>query len=190
MFQTTLIFLLQLIVFSAHAGMWELGVNGNYRKAYMNADNTTDASALTGSIAFYFGTMSALEGSYTYGSAKTRLALKDRPNQTVTVFYEMIGLDLVITLTGQDSVIRPYIKGGGAYILKKDTFFAEDGRTAIMVTGQSGEDTGLVPSAGAGVKINLSRVLSLKLGVEGWSSTPRNAGLWDTMYRAGVSLLF
>lgn len=174
----------------ARAGMWEVGVNGNQRKAFMNADNITEAAALTGSVAYYFGLMSALEASYTYGSSQTRLQFAERSRQKVSVFYEMAGLDLVITFASQDAPIRPYIKGGGAYILRKDTYFEEDGRAAILVTGQSGLDTGLVPSAGAGVRIVLSRVLSLKVGAEGWAATPRNPGLWDTMYRAGISLMF
>ena len=174
----------------ANAGLWEIGVNGNHRVANLDANNKTEATAITGSLAYYFGMMSALEGSYTYGYAKTALNFTDRPGQTVQVFYDMVGLDLVITFMGQDSPIRPYIKGGGAYIIAKDTYFQEAGSRTIKLTGVRGEDTGLVPSAGAGIKINISRLVSIKLGAEGWAATPRTPGLWDVMYRGGVSVMF
>ncbi len=174
---------------SAQAGYMEVGMNGNYRKAYLDEVNTSEAQALSGSVAYYFGAMSALEASYTYGSAKTELKFPDRPDQITTVNYELGGLDLVITLAGPDAPIRPYVKGGGAYIIRKDTSFRTGGQE-VVVSGQSGRDTGLVPSAGAGFKISIAKLISLKFGVEGWAATPRNTNLWDVMYRAGVSVMF
>jgi hypothetical protein len=180
---------LAIFAATAQAGYMELGVNGNYRKAYLDQVNSSEAQAMTGSFAYYFGAMSALEANYTYGSAKTILKFNDRPEQTTQVDYEMAGLDLVVTLAGQDAPIRPYVKGGAAYIIRKDTSFRTGG-TEIVVGGQPGTDTGLVPSAGAGLRIGIAKAIAIKLGVEGWASTPRNTGLWDVMYRAGVSVMF
>lgn len=188
---TGLVYIFTLLASTCvYAGLWEVGVNGNHRLANLDAHNSTEATAVTGSVAYYFGAMSALEGSYTYGYAKTRLKFTDRPAQTVQVFYDMAGADLVITLLSQESPIRPYVKGGAAYIIAKDTYFSEDGSRTIKLTGIRGEDTGFVPSAGAGVKISLNRIISIKLGAEGWASSPRNSNIWDVMYRGGISVMF
>jgi outer membrane protein W len=148
---------------------------------------------LTGSLAYYLSEASALELSYT--DAQSRRAISEGlPNGHVTtVFQTMIGLDLMYTIGGRDAVFRPYIKAGALWILDKrivDQYRDGNGTLfpAITVEGQKGA----VPSAGIGFRLALTENLSLKVGVDAWSSQPTGIQPVTIDYagRLGLSVMF
>lgn len=169
----------------ASAGYLELGVSGSYKQSYIDTDSWELTTAYTASVDWYFALQSALELSYTNGSQQTYLHFDDRPSQTTTNYFELVGLDFVYTFFSPEVVVRPYLKGGAAYLLRKDLVFDTAGQTVVL-----NQDTGLVPSAGAGAKISITRDFAIKLGVDGWASTPGTAKRWDYVARAGVSWMF
>ncbi len=175
----------------AQAAFIEIGGSGSYKKTNIDIGAFDEASSLTGSVAYIFDEMSAVEFSYTNGYSKrvvpTNLVGVDH---TTSIYYEMLGADLVVTLGGQDSLLRPYIKAGVAYILKKRLVDQFQQNNASILD----EPAGFVPSAGLGLKLALTKTLSLKAGFEAWTSRPLVGGQTnpdlDVSARAGLSWMF
>lgn len=172
----------------ANAGYIEIGGSANYRISSLDPDNYQKSISYTGSLSYYFWEMSALELSYTQGRQISSLKIDSTSNLTVTTAdFVLVGLDLILTLGDKQSFLLPYIKGGGAYIEKRmksqvDTFPEQSAPPAF----------GLVPSAGVGFKLRLTQGLSLKVGVDAWSSPQRKneRTVWDYAGRAGLSWMF
>ena len=69
------ILVLTLLSWNVHAGYYELGFTGNYRKLYLPSSNSNRESfdeslSYTASIAYYFAEMAAMELSYTKGQSE------------------------------------------------------------------------------------------------------------------------
>lgn len=171
---------------NASAGIFEVGGSGNYRISRLDKDNYQEMTSYTGSVSYYFWEMSALELSYTEGEQIVVLKIPTENKTTTTTIFKMAGLDLVITLASKESVIQPYIKAGGAYITK-------DMYREVETVGMDRlpSQKGLVPSAGAGIKIKFTNTMSLKVGVDAWTS-PSNQKPTTIDYagRAGLSWMF
>lgn len=171
----------------AHAGVIEIGATGNYRESYLTEKTYQKSVSYTGSISYYFWEMSALELSYTRGTNISSLKISTTDQQTInTTYFEMVGMDLVLTLADKQSYFLPYIKGGGAYLAKE----MENQREGTPM--QKDSLYGLVPSAGLGFKLRLSQNLSIKIGADAWTN-PHKSGqdtVWDYAGRGGFSWLF
>ena len=170
----------------AEAGLFELGSSGNYRISRIDKDNYQEMVSYTGSISYYFWEMSAIELSYTEGEQIVVLKIPDENKTTTTTIFRMAGLDLVLTLAGKESPFQPYIKVGGAYI-KKEMYREVE----TLGTDRLPSSEGLVPSAGVGFKIKLTDAMSIKMGVDAWTS-PSNQEPTTIDYagRAGISWMF
>lgn len=177
----------------AKAGLIEIGASGSYKRSNIDIDAYDESTSITGSMAYYFTEASALEVSYTDGTNK-RVISENVANGHVTyLYYKTAGIDLVYTFGGKDATIRPYIKAGTNYIISKrivDQYRLADG---TLFPATTLDDTpGLVPSAGLGFRIGLTDALSLKVGVDGWTSRPLTAPpvTVDWFGRAGLSWFF
>lgn len=194
-------FLIQIIFALAFSSLSkaqfiELGGSASYKKTNFAPGAYDQSSSLTASMSYIFDEMSAVELSYTNGVSKqsvpTNLVTNGVvDNHNTTVFYELIGLDLVLTMGSADWTIRPYIKAGTAFILRKRLI---DQIENFPASPPDDEPTGFVPSAGFGFKLTLTKSLSLKAGVEAWTSAPLVGGQsspsMDVSARAGLSWLF
>jgi outer membrane protein W len=177
----------------AQAGFIEIGASGSYKYTNIDVDAHDESFALTGSLAYYLTESSAIELSYTDGSNK-RVISQDITNGHVTeMYYQTAGLDFVYTFGAKEAVIKPYLKGGVVYILSKrivDQYRLADGTyyPATIID----DNPGFVPSTGFGVRIGLTESLSLKLGVDGWTSRSLNNPpiTVDWFGRAGISWFF
>lgn len=175
----------------AQAGFVEVGASGTYRKSNVGADIFSESYSVTGSVSYLFDEMSAIELSYTEGYGRTVMgaasagAVKQLSNHVT-----MASLDFVYTMGAKDAVLRPYIKAGAGYLLTKEVTEQVQGFAANTTQ----EDTGFVPSAGIGFRLALTQTLSLKLGLDGWSSQPigkqNGSSKIDYAGRAGISWLF
>lgn len=182
---------IQILSQISFADFIEIGGAGNYRKSNIDSGAFDENSSLTASLSYIFDEMSALELSYTNGYSKRFIGANlAKYDHTTTVFYELIGLDLVITLGSSSSALRPYVKGGVAYLAKKRLVDQFQGFDATVLEDQKG----FVPSAGIGLKLSLTKSLSIKAGIEAWTSRPLVGGDsnpdLDVAGRAGVSWLF
>jgi hypothetical protein len=175
----------------AQAGFVEVGASGTYRKSNVGADIFSESYSVTGSISYLFDEMSAIELSYTEGYGKTFVgATTAGATREITNHATMASLDFVLTFGDRDAVLRPYIKAGAGYLINKE--ITED----IVGFGPrtTHEPVGIVPSAGLGFRLAITKTLSFKAGVDGWSSQPigkenRNSKI-DYAGRAGISWMF
>ncbi|MCM2280541.1 MAG: porin family protein [Bdellovibrionaceae bacterium] len=152
----------------AHAGFIEIGASGNFKRVNVADDVLDTQTSLTGTLAYYFTEMTALELSYTDGQQKSEVKSTVGLGQTISVNYSMVGLDFILTLGARDAILRPYFKAGAAYILeKKRTTVFEFNPAASSV---SEEEPALVPSGGIGFRLLLAKGWSLKAGIDAWSS--------------------
>lgn len=174
-----------LFSISASAGFIELGASGNYRISRINTDNYQELISYTGSLAYYFWEMSAIELSYTQGSQVVVVTPDPTSRTKITTFFELIGADLVLTLADKQSFFQPYIKAGGAYTKKVIV------REVINQSDRIPSRDGLVPSAGLGFKLNFTNAFSIKVGVDAWSSPPgQDPVTVDYAGRGGISWIF
>lgn len=167
-----------------------MGASGSYRRQNIDVDAVDEAQSLTGSISYYFDEQSAVEMSYTDGTSKRSIS-PDVVNGHITMaMYKAVGLDFIYTFgTG---TTRPYVKAGGQYLLEKkivDQYKISSG--AFNETTVSSTPS-LVPSVGAGFKIGLTNALSLKAGIDAWTSDSLSVQPVKVDYagRMGLSWMF
>lgn len=165
----------------AHAGYYEISASGSYRKTTYDKDNYTVYKSGTGSIAYYFWELSALELSYT--KARQDDIKTDYEARSYVTFY---GADLIFTLASRQSLFQPYIKVGMAY-QDKETSYKQTNTNVVILP----EVKGWAPSAGLGFKFIIGQHLAIKAGIDAWSSPLSES---DTTYdyagRLGLSLIF
>lgn len=182
-----------LIASSARAGFIEIGASGSYRRANIDTDAYDESQSITGSLSYYFDESSAIELSYTDGQNKRAIS-EGLPNGHVTnMTYTLLGLDFVYTFGSRESDFRPYVKAGANYILDKrivDQYRDSSGNLFPATVVE--DEPALVPSAGIGARIGLTKNLSLKIGVDGWSSRPisKQPMTIDYAGRVGLSFMF
>jgi hypothetical protein len=95
-------------------------------------------------------------------------------------------MDLVLSFAERQDPFRPYIKFGGGYLTKQRyRKINDDARERIA------KQDGVVPSAGLGMSLALSKEFSIKLGIDAWTSPlDEDPLVIDYAARAGISWLF
>jgi outer membrane protein W len=171
-----------------YAAFYEIGASANYRRSAFDHDNFQELISYTASLSYYFMDMSAIELSYTNGYSELSVKSPDPidPVTTTETNFLLIGIDLVFSIAEKDDVVQPYVKIGGGY-LKKEVFqqVGDGDKTKIA------RSEGLVPSGGAGFKIMLTNSLSIKFGLDAWT-TPlyEKPVVVDYSGRAGIGWMF
>jgi outer membrane autotransporter protein len=169
----------------AQSGIFELSVSGTSKRSEIDVNNYSESESSTGSISYYFGSQSAIEISFTNGRSTNKV----KPSPTVTGYtmktnYGLAGLDFIWSLAPRTSAFQPYIKLGVAHVYEKNYLFQLDNDLASIIPGE----TGAVPSAGLGFKFLLTQTLSLKIGIDGWTSNFSNStSTTDYASRIGLS---
>lgn len=171
------------------AGFVELGGSVNYRRSSFDSQNYQELISYTGSVAYYFMEMSALELSYTNGYSDMSISSPYNPiesrYETYTNF-QLLALDLVFSFAEKEDMFQPYIKLGGGY-LKKQVFFQVNGGDIDLVSSQEG----MVPSGGIGCRLMLTRSIAIKLGLDAWTTPPTEQPVTvDYAGSLGASWLF
>lgn len=170
-----------------HAGYYELGFSGNYRKLYLpsntNRESFDTTTSYTASIAYYFAEMAAAELNYTNGQSE-RFVPNTTADSRTTYNFSLIGLDLIFTFADRKAPFIPYLKAGLAYFAKKEVTYEFTGQPTETVP----LDPTLVPSLGFGLKFRLTKTLAFKIGLESWTSDSLDKDpKWDIAGKAGVS---
>lgn len=189
-------FLILALIFTtgslARAGIFEVGSSASYRRSNIGENAYDESRSVTGSVSYYLNEASAIELSYTYGENKRSVSENEANGHTASMFYSTMGLDFVYTIGSREAFLRPYVKAGANYILQKrlvDQYRGPDG--TLFSPTITEDDPGLVPSAGVGFRLALTQSLSLKVGVDAWTSRPTNREPVTVDYaaRAGLSLM-
>lgn len=174
---------------------FELGLSGNYRKAYLTDATSSqkafdENSAYIASFAYYFREMTAIELSYSQG-ANTRFIPSSSITSTTTHKYTLYGADLIFTFGKRTDQWIPYIKAGVAYFDRKSIDYEYiDNSTGLPLVAEPVElDATVVPSAGFGLQVRITNYLSLKFGIDIWTSGAINKDIRDFDYagRMGIS---
>ena len=165
----------------------EIGFSYSYMKRYMDALNITETQSLTGSFSFYFWERIALELSYTNGlyvKKEKELSLTNPDSQrTTTQKSDVSEMNIIFLLSGKQSRIQPYVKGGVAHIKKYQTIQI-DGSQTYTVTPKPG----LGPSAGVGLKIFVTEELAIRLSADAIRTPIDDTSYAEDMtIRAGLS---
>lgn len=170
----------------------ELGLSGNYRKINLPTASGEGAfdqtQSYTGSVAYYFYEMAAIELNYTRGES-VRFVPSDVANVRTTHFFSLIGTDLIFTFAKRKDRLVPFLKLGVGYFLEKEVSYEyDDGVGSPLVDVVRLENT-LVPSFGGGMRLRLTDRLSMKLGLELWTSDAlAKRPQLDWAGKAGISL--
>ncbi len=192
LFMVALIMTSMSYVDNAIAGFVEIGGSGSYKKSNIGTDSFDESQSLTASFSYYFDESSALELSYTDGINRRLIGEGQPDGQLTNMYYKMVGLDLVLTMGTRESTVRPYLKIGGVYIMDKRivTQYWSNGNAFPENTRQ--DPSALVPSAGLGFKLALTKSWSLKVGAEAWSSRSisEQPVTIDYSGRVGLSCMF
>lgn len=181
--------LLMITANSAYSGVMELGASYSIRQSTIDDDNYTKNESWTGSFAWYFFELSAIEISYTKGLATQSLKAASDPNALVYFAeVEMYGADLVVTLAKKSSFIQPFVRGGAVKI-KKQIYRQDPITQAIDKYGERIDS--VVPSYGAGIKLMVTETFSIKGSYDRWRSGSKDdKDTWDDAIKAGVSWYF
>lgn len=176
----------------AHAGYYEIGLSGNYRKLNLPTNTGRESfdatTSFTGSFSYYFAEMAAAELSYTQGQSERFIPSTTADSRTLYDFA-LVGFDIVFTFAERKDPFIPYLKAGVAYFAKKEvTYEYIDNVTLGNNANTESLPKTFVPSVGMGIKLKLSNTFAIKIGIEGWTSDsidkdPR----WDLAGRAGIS---
>lgn len=177
--------------FTAAAGFLEIGASANYRSSGYDKNNFVQSLAYTATVSYYFWEMCAWELNYTTGFSKQVTKGPDPydPRETVEDNIDLLSLDLVLSFAERTDMFRPYVKFGGGY-LKKERFRQVDNGNNDPIDTQEG----LVPSGGFGFALGLTKELSIKIGLDAWTSPIIHRAdeplIVDYAGRAGISWMF
>lgn len=178
---------LLILLFAApsHALFTELGLSYNYKKSTFDQFNNQEQQASTASLSFYFWEKLALELSYTNG-----LYVKKEKNtadtlailRTTTQYTDVYGADLIFVLASRKAQFQPYLKGGGAYV-KRRQVVQDEGANSWEIPYE-----GISPSYGVGAKIYLSEEFAIKMSYD-VLQTPvdNNVKVDEVTGRVGIS---
>lgn len=177
---------------AAEANFIEVGVSGSYKRSNIGENAYDESQSLTGSLSYYFDESSAIEFSYTDGKNRRMIGENQADGQLTNMIYKMMGLDFVLTIGPREATLRPYVKVGAVYILEK-RITSQTWLNNVVFNGTPIEDPpALVPSAGIGFKLTLTKEWSLKVGAEAWTSRPlsQTPVTIDYAGRVGLTWLF
>lgn len=172
----------------AHAGVIELSYTYSQRSSFINDDNYNKTKSHTGSIAWYFFDLSAIEFSYTKGQGQVSgKSSTDTRAIRLDTFLEMYDISLVFTLAQKDWAFQPYIKGGAAWIDKE--IYRDDNNGYNLISKTDKDE--VVPSFGVGFRYYFTKAISLRAGFDRWrTGKDGDKEVWDDALRAGISFAF
>ncbi|MFZ3230756.1 MAG: outer membrane beta-barrel protein [Pseudobdellovibrio sp.] len=171
-----------LISQNSSAVLFEFGLSYGFQKKTFNTANYYQSENKSASFSVSFIEKLALEISHTDGFYESQ---ESDSNSTRTVQQKTLMSDasLILILLDRQSYIQPYLKGGVAYIQKKQEVRYLNSSTITIP-----ESNGWAPSYGAGLKFILSERFSIRLGYDVWQ-TPLSDGTKsdDSAFKAGMT---
>lgn len=161
----------------------EFGVSQSYKKTSFSPENYAESEMLSGSISLYFWEQVAIELSYTKGLSVRKEKEANLPTRTLTQNSAIYGTDLIFGFADRQSTFQPFIKGGIAYIEKRQ-ITQDDGTPSF----QTNPKPGYVPSYGVGLKIKLTQNFGLSTSLDVWKDEATSTN--DLASRTGITWMF
>lgn len=182
---TPIIFLIFGIFY--HSSSWaiytEFGLSQSYRKTSFSSNNYLESEMVSGSVSFYFWERIALELSYTKGLGVRKESDSTQIVRTITQYSTVYGTDLIFSFADRTTMFQPFIKGGAAYIQKKQVT-QDEGTPSFITTPKPG----YVPSYGVGLKIKLTQNFGLSTSLDIWKDDSSESN--DIASRTGITWMF
>jgi len=176
-------FLIFILSSKAQAIYTEFGISQSYKKTSFSTDNYVESEMLSGSVSFYIWEQVALEFSYTKGLAVRKETEVNYPIKTITQYSSVYGTDLILGFADRQSTFQPFIKGGAAYIEKRQVT-----QDAGNQPSQYNPKPGYVPSYGVGLKIKLTQNFGLSTSLDVWKDDSMSTN--DLASRTGITWMF
>lgn len=172
---------ISLIAPASWALVTELGLSYGFQKKTFNASNYYQSDSKSASVSVYFLEKLMLELSYTDGFYEGQES-DSTSTRTIQQSTKMADTSLVFMLLDRKGMIQPYLKGGVAYISKK-----QEVRYLNASVMPIPESAGWAPSYGGGLKFALGERFSIRLGYDVWQ-TPLSDGTKsdDSAFKAGL----
>lgn len=161
----------------------EFGLSQSYKKTSFTSDNYVESEMISGSVSFYIWDRVALELSYSKGTGVRKEKDSTEILRTITQYSTVYGTDLILGFADRRTTFQPFIKGGAAYIEKKQ-ITQDEGNPASSATPKPG----YVPSYGVGVKIRLTESFGLSTSLDVWKDD--SASTNDIASRTGITWMF
>lgn len=179
--------IISLFMFSStsSAGLFELSAQTSMKNTSINSDSNSEARSASGSIAYYFWQSGALEFTYMEGYNFTRGVINSSTKYEQVLNYRYKGVDLIYNLGNKQSTINPYIKAGLAEI-EKDLEYKQNGVSEIGKQKSNGKNM----TYGAGIKIKISKTLSIRFSYDVWKGPIDNDDVdatTDSSTKVGLS---
>lgn len=171
-----------LVAIKSQALVTEVGLSYGYSKKTFNASNFYQTDSKSASVSFYFFEKWALETSYTDSFYESQES-DSNSTRTVQQSSQVSNGSIIYMMLDKKNMVQPYLKGGVAYITKKQVIKYLNASAIETPTS-----VGWAPSYGGGLKFVLSERFSIKLSYDVWQ-TPLsdNTSSDDTSFRAGLS---
>ena len=167
----------------AWAVFTEFGISQSYKKTSFSSSDFVESEMVSGSVSFYLWERVALEFSYTKGLALRQEKGENEPTRTITQYSTIYGSDLILGFTDRKALFQPFIKGGVAYIHKRQVN-QDEGEPSFETTPAPG----YVPSYGVGMKIKLTENFGLSTSLDIWRDSATSTN--DMASRTGVTWMF
>lgn len=165
--QKIILILILVISFStAQAVYTEVGLSGSYKQETIDANNYTRTQAGSVDLAFYFWQFMGVEFAYTDARQEQRFRFPDGSVYDSTLLMQYLSSDLILSTSDRRAAFQPYIKVGVTDILKKSQLIEKSSGFSELIEVPSG----VVPSAGIGMKLLLTETFALKIGIDYWQS--------------------
>ena len=188
--QKVILFVGLILPITSSALIMEVGVNYSYKKTTLDSLNNVEQQGTTGSLAFYIWEQISIELSYTSGlyvkKEKQDATAGSTTVRTTTQYTDVYGTDLVYVFSDKKSRFQPFIKGGAAYIKKKQVV-----QIGTDPAFEIEPKPGWAPSYGVGAKYFITEALAIKAGYD-VVRTPIDdtATADDVTGRIGLSWMF
>jgi hypothetical protein len=175
----------QLLIFAAvtgavqnaYCGYFELSGNGSYYR-YNNGSlggelSTTTVRRLGGGLGYNFMSNTSVEIQYTNSRNYSKYAQQeessdDRYRLVRTEEFHNISLNLVLHLTQKGSAFRPYIMGGGGYMIRSTgltgtRYDTLTGSETTLSFQKIPEERSISANGGFGLKMYVAQAIALEL---------------------------
>lgn len=176
---------------AAHAALGvELGVNYSYKKTFIDSMDNVEQQGTTGTVSMYFWERLAVELSYTNGlyvkKERQDASVNSTTIRVTTQYSDIYGLDLIYVFADRKARFQPFVKGGIAYIKKRQTVqIGTDPSFTIE------PNPGYAPGYGAGIKFFFTESMAIRASYD-VVKTPidSNTTADDISGRVGISWMF
>jgi hypothetical protein len=159
------------------AGYFEISGNGSYYR-YNNGSvggelSTSIVKRMGGGLAYNFFSNTSIELLYTHSQNSSRYSQQETGNDIRyrlyrTEQFDNLSLNLVLHLTDRKTAFRPYITGGGGYMIRKTglsgTAYDTQTKAESKLNFQSiPDERSMSADAGFGLKMYVAQSIALEL---------------------------